>query len=323
MPYGDKILDHYNNPRNVGTLPKEEVSVGTGTVGAPECFGPNTIIAVADGRVGVPIENLFSENTTVMVWAFNIQEKLFEIKMARVVFTGDKSIDSVTFDDGGTIEVTPDHEFLQRPNYEYVKNCVLQGSILPFRKIISERGYWFIKNSKYGEEYKSIYHFSNSTRCGSNIHHKDGNKQNDSIENLEELSAAEHRIVSRRSGGIRPCYTLQVEELNNFVVLTSCSKNIRSGVVVKNCGDVMRLQVRVKDDVIVEAKFKTFGCGSAIASSSLATEWLKGKTVDEALTIKNTDIVTELNLPPQKIHCSVLTEDAIKAALSDYQKKQR
>ena len=87
------------------------------------------------------------------------------------------------------------------------------------------------------------------------------------------------------------------------------------------CGDVMRLQIKVKDGRIEDAKFKTFGCGSAIASSSLATEWLKGKTVDEANQIKNTDIVQELNLPPVKIHCSVLAEDAIKAALADYKKK--
>jgi len=89
------------------------------------------------------------------------------------------------------------------------------------------------------------------------------------------------------------------------------------------CGDVMKLQVKVNPEtgVIEDAKFKTFGCGSAIASSSLATEWLRGKTVDEALAIKNTDIVTELSLPPVKIHCSVLAEDAIKAAITDYKKK--
>jgi len=88
------------------------------------------------------------------------------------------------------------------------------------------------------------------------------------------------------------------------------------------CGDVMKLQLKINDAGIIEdAKFKTFGCGSAIASSSLATEWLKGKTVDEAAKIKNTDIVNELKLPPVKIHCSVLAEDAIKAALADYKEK--
>ena len=88
------------------------------------------------------------------------------------------------------------------------------------------------------------------------------------------------------------------------------------------CGDVMKLQIKVNSEGVIEdAKFKTFGCGSAIASSSLVTEWVKGKTVDEALTIKNTDVANELNLPPVKIHCSVLAEDAIKAAVADWQKK--
>ncbi len=100
--------------------------------------------------------------------------------------------------------------------------------------------------------------------------------------------------------------------------------NVGTGMVgAPECGDVMKLQIKVdeKTGVIADAKFKTFGCGSAIASSSLATEWLKGKTVDEALKIKNTDIVNELALPPVKIHCSVLAEDAIKAAIADYKKK--
>jgi nitrogen fixation protein NifU and related proteins len=101
--------------------------------------------------------------------------------------------------------------------------------------------------------------------------------------------------------------------------------NVGTGMVgAPECGDVMKLQIKVDEasGIIEDAKFKTFGCGSAIASSSLATEWLKGKTVDQALEIKNTDIVNELSLPPVKIHCSVLAEDAIKAAISDYRKKQ-
>ena len=87
------------------------------------------------------------------------------------------------------------------------------------------------------------------------------------------------------------------------------------------CGDIMKMYLKIEDGIIVDAKFKTFGCGSAIASSSLATEWLKGKSVDEALKIDNMDIVEELNLPPVKIHCSVLAEDAIKAAINDYRQK--
>ena len=99
--------------------------------------------------------------------------------------------------------------------------------------------------------------------------------------------------------------------------------NVGTGIVgAPECGDVMKLQLKINEqNVIEEAKFKTFGCGSAIASSSLATEWLKGRTVDEAAKIKNTDIVNELKLPPVKIHCSVLAEDAIKAALQDYKEK--
>lgn len=102
----------------------------------------------------------------------------------------------------------------------------------------------------------------------------------------------------------------------------SCS--VGTGVVgAPECGDVMKLQIQVDETgKIIDAKFKTFGCGSAIASSSLATEWLKGRTIDQAMQIKNTDIVQELSLPPVKIHCSVLAEDAIKAAIADYQKKQ-
>lgn len=88
------------------------------------------------------------------------------------------------------------------------------------------------------------------------------------------------------------------------------------------CGDVMKLQIKVEDDIIVDAKFKTYGCGSAIASSSLVTEWVKGKHIDEAATIKNTQIAEELCLPPVKIHCSILAEDAIKAAVADYKKRQ-
>jgi nitrogen fixation NifU-like protein len=115
------------------------------------------------------------------------------------------------------------------------------------------------------------------------------------------------------------------ENPRNVGSLPKEDPNVGTGLVgAPECGDVMKLQVKVNPEtgVIDDAKFKTFGCGSAIASSSLATEWLKGKTVEEALAIKNTDIVNELSLPPVKIHCSVLAEDAIKAAIGDYKKKQ-
>lgn len=115
------------------------------------------------------------------------------------------------------------------------------------------------------------------------------------------------------------------EHPRNVGTLDKDDSGVGTGVVgAPECGDVMKLQIQVdeKTGVITDAKFKTFGCGSAIASSSLATEWMKGKTVDDALQIKNTDIVHELSLPPVKIHCSVLAEDAIHSAIADYQNKQ-
>ena len=113
------------------------------------------------------------------------------------------------------------------------------------------------------------------------------------------------------------------ENPRNVGSLDKSDASVGTGLVgAPACGDVMKLQIRVNDQGVIEdAKFKTFGCGSAIASSSLATEWVKGKTIDEALSIKNTEIVKELSLPPVKIHCSVLAEDAIRAAIGDWKKK--
>ena len=108
----------------------------------------------------------------------------------------------------------------------------------------------------------------------------------------------------------------------NVGSFTKDEEGIGTGLVgAPECGDVMKLQIKVEKDRIVDAKFKTFGCGSAIASSSLATEWVKGKSMDEAMVIENTEIVEELSLPPVKIHCSVLAEDAIKAAINDYKNR--
>ena len=105
--------------------------------------------------------------------------------------------------------------------------------------------------------------------------------------------------------------------------LDKSKSNVGTGLVgAPECGDVMRLQIEVNNNIITDAKFKTFGCGSAIAASSLATEWLKGMTLDEAIKMDNMELVEELNLPPVKIHCSVLAEDAIKSAINDYRKKQ-
>ena len=113
------------------------------------------------------------------------------------------------------------------------------------------------------------------------------------------------------------------ENPKNVGTLDKTKPNVGTGLVgAPECGDVMRLQIEVEGGIITDAKFKTFGCGSAIAASSLATEWLKGKSIEDALAIDNMDLVEELALPPVKIHCSVLAEDAIKAAINDYRVKQ-
>jgi nitrogen fixation NifU-like protein len=109
----------------------------------------------------------------------------------------------------------------------------------------------------------------------------------------------------------------------NVGTLDKSKSNVGTGLVgAPECGDVMRLQIEVNDNIITDAKFKTFGCGSAIAASSLATEWLKGMSIDDAIKMDNMELVEELSLPPVKIHCSVLAEDAIKSAINDYRKKQ-
>ena len=114
------------------------------------------------------------------------------------------------------------------------------------------------------------------------------------------------------------------ENPRNFGKMDMNDKSVGTGMVgAPACGDVMKLQIKVEGGVIEDAKFKTYGCGSAIASSSLLTEWVKGKTLEEAKEIKNTDIVEELSLPPVKIHCSVLAEDAIRSAINDYTNKNR
>jgi len=153
------------------------------------------------------------------------------------------------------------------------------------------------------------------------------------------ISGVAARLLRVRSASMSAIYTqapaVQTAGYHNKVIdhyenprnvgsMDKNDKNVGTGLVgAPACGDVMKLQIRVDDDgKIIEAKFKTFGCGSAIASSSLATEWIKGRTVNEAMKIKNTDIAKELSLPPVKLHCSMLAEDAIKAALQDYRTKK-
>ncbi len=277
--YHANVIDHYENPRNVGTLDAKARNVGTGLVGAPACFVGDTFIATADGKRKIKLKDITED---IPVWSYNIREKKFEIKLARSVFSGEKPVWKVTFSDGSFAICTGDHKFLMRPSFEYKEN----RAIAKMEQIASFRGYI--------------------------------NKGSVQVE-----SFGEYYVVFREYIGKKPTYTLQVEQNNNYVVPTKFTKNTQTGIVVKNCGDVMKLQIEVDDDgKIVDAKFKTFGCGSAIASSSLVTESLLGKLLDEAEEITNKYIANELRLPPVKLHCSMLAEDAVKAAVEDLRRKQ-
>ena len=151
---------------------------------------------------------------------------------------------------------------------------------------------------------------------------------------LARATALLCRSTARRPGAFRGAVLQQTRSYHENIVehyenpknvgsMDKDADDVGTGLVgAPACGDVMKLQIKIKDGKVVESKFKTFGCGSAIASSSVATEWAKGKTLDECLTLKNSDIASHLNLPPVKLHCSMLAEDAIKAAVRDYKSKQ-
>ena len=450
--YHQKVLDHYNNPKNVGSLNKDDKNVGTGLVGAPACIHKDTKIAVADGRRIMTVEDLYLENKIVQVWSYNINKHIYEIKDARIIKNSiKKPMKKIIFDDDSFLICTDDHKFLLKNNkYLEVNNIKKTDSIVPFKRSISKRGYWEIR--------------------------KTDKEQIKEVENLD---------------GVFDCYDIQVEENNNFAVITKETQDIHSGIIIHNCGDVMKLQIKVDDDgKIIDAKFKTFGClagnvkiatptgyiqikslsvgdivyawngkdiveneieeinhkwinytdllrfefegschfkficstdhiwwlssdkpveandlkvgdelihitenelrsrnniarsdwmrkkssdtmkllskkeitkksqlrglemdgnnvklydirlkeganvffagmvgthncGSAIASSSYVTTLIKDKNIDDAINVKNIEIAKELNLPPVKLHCSMLAEDAVKAAVNDYKSKQQ
>jgi NifU-like protein involved in Fe-S cluster formation len=486
--YSERVIDHFENPRNVGSLDKNDKNVGTGLVGAPACFTGDTIIAVADGRRQATLDSLTED---MPVWSYNINEKKYEIKMARRVYSGEKHVWKVTFDGESSVTCTEDHEFLMRPNFEYKGNKHIKSHewIAPFRRTVNKRGYWTIermgsRQSVTVTEYLQIWKFHNPGICVEG-HNKDLSKDNDCLErmtiaehiivhppdtydydcsvysrediqtalantesridaadslsishrelydymrtygmvsersrkkNTEEIREVlsvkmigdknpyflkteeekrlfathpgktngrwiqvedededllkfgrelydehgkftialwqehakakgypqrlasrfeswqhfkilvenyNHKILDREYIGVRPTYTLQVEENNNYVVLTKFTMNTQSGIIVRNCGDVLQLQIRVDPDtmIVLESRFKTFGCGSAVASSSLVTEMVNGKHIDDCDVMTNKQISKHLNLPPVKLHCAALGEEAIHAAIRNYKGK--
>uniref|UniRef100_A0A6C0ENF2 NIF system FeS cluster assembly NifU N-terminal domain-containing protein n=1 Tax=viral metagenome TaxID=1070528 RepID=A0A6C0ENF2_9ZZZZ len=282
--YHGNVIEHYERPRNVGSLDKKSSRVGSGLVGAPACIHEDTMIAVADGRRSVSVKILYSENKIIEVWSYNHKKDIYEIKNARVIKNNfKKPMKKVILDDNSFIICTYDHKLLLKNNtYLEVKNINNNVSLVPFKRMTTKKGQVELCNN-YNHKIKKI-------------------------ENLE---------------GEFDCYDLQVEENNNFAVITKETKNIDNGIIIKNCGDVMKLDIEVDEQgIIIQSKFKTFGCGSAMASSSVTTEWVKGKHIDDAIQITNKDIASFLKLPPVKLHCSMLAEDAIKAAVKDYKEKQ-
>lgn len=501
--YHQNVIDHFDNPRNVGSFSKDDKNVGTGLVGAPACIHEDTMIAVADGRRCMPIKELYLENKIIQVWSYNIKDKIYEIKNARVIkHNFKKQMKKIIFDDNSFLICTDDHKFLlKNNNYSEVKNITKNESITPFKRRTTKRGYWEIRNSKCRQEYIAIFKFHNPDKFlkEHNIHHIDFSKTNDNINNLQYLTIQEHikihpprkwtvpkkinfqgitkdKIllslnnsncrceaadildithrklydlleyyeidnkckrklsediiydISERMKTNNPyfkfteeqkkkfaihkgkdngrfinitndellkigknlieehgkltstiwqsfakkhlnkipqnttcikkrfnitswkefveqcndynhkikriedieniegdfdCYDLQVEENNNFAIITKETKNIHNGIIIKNCGDVLKLQIKVDPETgeIIESKFKAFGCGSAIAASSVVSEWVKGQNVN-TLNITNKEIASHLNLPPVKLHCSMLAEDALKSAIEDFNKKK-
>lgn len=279
--YHARVIDHYENPRNIGSLDADDKNVGTGLVGAPACIHEDTMIADFDIRRHVSVKDLYVENKIFPVWSYNIKNDIYEIKNAIVIkHDVKKPMKKITLVDDSFIICTGDHKFLLK-NYNYVEVETI-GKNEP---LVS-------------------FNINSST----NILYRPSNTNG--VKRIEDLE------------GEFDCYDLQVEENNNFAIITKETDHIQNGIIIKNCGDVMKIQVEVDDKgVVIDAKFKTFGCGSAISASSLGTEWVKGKTIDECLDISNKEIANYLKLPPVKLHCSMLMEDGIRAAIRDYKQK--
>ena len=285
--HNDKLMSRFKNIGATRSFDKTDKNVGTGIVGAPACFHADTKIVVR-GVSGEPVLVKISEITVPSeVLSFNTVLQKFEYRLAVMLKRGIRSMDTVRFDtdtksDEGSVVCTPDHKFLLNSGV-YVQNS----------EITQEMG---------------IVPFKHKHAAGEMCHN--GHKK------------YSHHITQRESFGSYESYTLQVEENNNYVVVINSTPEMFRGIVVKNCGDVLKIQIKVDDNGnIIDSCFKTFGCVSAISSSSLGTELVVGKTLQEAMDIKNTEIANALALEPIKNHCSMLTEEGIKESVRDYLEK--
>ena len=286
--YNEKVVNLFNNPKNIGKLDPKDPNVGSTMVGAPACFDGKTKVCLSDFTTKTFLE-LYEEGKNVEVMSFNLSSKQLEPKLAKCIKLEKQQMNAYKFSESDDIILcTSDHQFLTE-SLQYHKIQDIQEfkmGIIPskFRKDKQSSccGY---KNDRF-----MYYHYVDY--CRENI-------------------------------GYFDCYTLQVEVNNNYLVAITDNDDITRFLVSKNCGDVLRLDIKVENNVIKDAKCKIFGCGSIFASSDHAIDLIKGKTIDEASQISNKIISKEIGLTPVKQHCSMLAEEAIKGAIDNYKLKQK
>jgi NifU-like protein involved in Fe-S cluster formation len=277
MAYSDKVVEHFKNPRNVGTLDKSKKNVGTGLVGAPECFVGETLISTPENNGQISLKEAFEAQKPLIVWSYNLQTKKFELKKAICIYKGKQNVIRLKMDDGGEIIATPDHQFLTlRHQYQECQNLV-GTSLQAFNKKLGKNGIWKVTNFAVTTENEALVAAANALYIANQKLTAEIWTEHAKIHNLPQnvtgrfasfnefkaqAMSYNHKIVAIEDAGIQEdVYTLMVEENNNYVIVTQNTLNKQSGVVVKNCGDVMRLQIEVGDDgMIKDAKFKTFGC---------------------------------------------------------------
>ncbi len=452
MGYSEKVIDHFEKPRNVGSLDKNDPNVGIGLAGAPACLTGDTLIALADGRKFARLDELFKNpSEELAVYSYNNVDGIRIRKSSSVRLTRrNADVIKVTLDDGSSFRCTPDHLLLKRDgSWIRADQATQHDSLRPFHRIVRDRYYTIYGNWQHlsyrPPEHKLIYEFFHGKIAkGNQIHHKNHIKLDNKPSNLEQVSGDEHckhhsihrmhvegrkplgrdivgdknpmrewwnnratedekriyrlhmslstamerngrwlgktnddilafawkikqthgkitsyiykkaaksagypqnvgqhrfecwndffqqvenfnhRVVSVEPGGIEDVYCISVEHDACFAIVTNVNDLRHTGIIVHNCGDVAKLSILVNPDteVIEQVAFKGFGCGSLISAMSFTTEVIKGKTLDEAQKIDNKVIVEELNLPPVKIHCSVLSADVVQAAIADYRKKK-
>ena len=294
MAYSEKVLDHAENPRNVGTLDKDDPNVGTGLVGAPACFTGDTLVALADGRKYARLDELAAVGNELVLYGYNNDEgiRIRRASSVRLTRTNAKIV-KVTLDDGSSFRCTPDHQLLKRNKAWATTDEIKPGeSLMPFNRIV-RRGYYSIygnlQDSRCNRpaEHKLIYEFFHGPVVnGNQVHHKNHSKLDNRPENLEQLTSAEHlrhhnvikmhgeaynhRVISIEPAGVADVYCVSVEHDGCFAIVTRVDSMRHTGIIVHNCGDVMRLQIKVNDQGVIEdAKFKTFGC--LVSNAPIAT----------------------------------------------------